>query len=859
MNKADLTNIDMPNYERLVEQSMSFKKRGWAFVIFIVLLSIIAVLATVYFNVKFDFMFNIILTFTSVFGLIWFALYIAGYTRFGSDDVAIPNFAGIADGLKDAIVITANNGLVVYSNDAYIRLARIMEAVESSGKNAPEITFSGDPVISAELFKLANAAKKGLDHYTEIRLKSAANHSTGKSLWVSIQVTKIVSGNFKGGALWQIQDISGRSDRQEMMINKLKQTIDYLEDAPVGFLSTKPDGEITFMNSTLAQWLGGKTGSDFEKKKINRVVGDNGAMILNYKSQNFEKSDNINVDQTSYVDFFKTDGESFPVKIIHRVKVEQGDVKKISSFILPESSADDKLADVNADILFSRFFNYSPLGMAALDKNGVVLSANPSFRDMFSGQKVASNSLTNLVSDSSKKSIERAIEQALVGKIEAVPIDYSSGKDERHSGQLYFNRVRAGLGGVDGDEENIQLIAYVFDTTQQRTLEAQFAQGQKMQAIGQLAGGIAHDFNNVLTAILGNCELLLSEIKSSDPSFADLMGIKNNTNRAASLVGQILAFSRQQTMRPTLVILSDLLADMSVLFTPLKGKNVNIELYHARDLGLVKVDKNQLEQVMVNLVVNAGHAMPDGGDLSIKTSNVSRHEIRELDRKEIEIQDYVKISVSDTGTGMPLEVQKKIFELYYTTKDIGKGTGLGLSTVYGIIKQTDGYIYVDSEVGEGTTFDIYLPRQYPSEEEIKKITNQYRVKKEKLKDLSGKGTILLVDDEEGVRSFAVRALQARGYDMLQAENGAEALEILNNHDGEINLIISDVMMPEMDGPTMYNNLPEKYKKITTIFMSGYAEEVYRDQIAENAKIGFLSKPVGIKKLAETVKLYIDSD
>lgn len=866
MNETDLDKLNAPNYEQLIGQSMNYKRRGWGFVLFVFLLSGLAALTITYFDVKFSFLVNVILTLSGVFGLIWFVLYVAGYARFGLDELPTPSFAGIADGLKDAIVITANDGSVVYSNDAYIRLTYHGENNKDDCMNPPEIAFSRNKDIRDELYKLANAAKNGQEYYAELRLRMAGetvgdenSETLQRSQWVSVQVTKISSGNFKGGALWQIQDISKRSDRQEMMINKLKQTIDYLDEAPVGFISTRPDGEILFMNGSLANWLGGKRGNEFEKNKLSHIVGDNGALVMSPQSLEFEAHANVNIDQTLHVDFIKADGDSFPAKILHRIKVEQGEVQKVSSFVMPEMNLNDKLADINADILFSRFFNYAPLGMAALGKNGAILSANPAFRRLFDDQRVTNSRLIDLVSNSSRKSIDRAIEQAMVGKLETVPIDFLSGDEEKNSGQLFFNRVRAEVGNADGEEEKVQLIAYLLDTTQQRTLEAQFAQGQKMQAIGQLAGGIAHDFNNVLTAILGNCELLLSNIKSSDPSFADLMGIKSNANRAASLVGQLLAFSRRQTLRPTLVTLSDLLSEMRLLFDQLKGKNVNISMHHGRELGWVKVDHNQLEQVLMNLVVNAGHAMPKGGEVSIKTSNVSAREIRELDRKEMTIQDYVLISVRDNGTGMSEEVQRKIFLPFYTTKEIGKGTGLGLSTAYGIIKQTGGFIYVESEEGVGTEFTIYLPRQYPDEETLKEMREKKQRNTEKLKDLSGKGTILLVDDEEGVRSFAVRALQARGYDMLQAEDGQEALDLLDSYEGTIDLIISDVMMPGMDGPTMYNNLPEKYKQVTTIFMSGYAEEVYRDQIAENANIGFLAKPVGIKKLAETVKLYIDND
>ena len=279
-----------------------------------------------------------------------------------------------------------------------------------------------------------------------------------------------------------------------------------------------------------------------------------------------------------------------------------------------------------------------------------------------------------------------------------------------------------------------------------------------MQAVGQLAGGIAHDFNNVLTAIIGFSDLLLANHRPTDPAFQDIMNIKQNANRAAGLVRQLLAFSRQQRLRPQVLSLNDVLADLTILLGRLLGEKTEFDLQHGRDLWLVKADLHQFEQVVINLAVNARDAMPDGGKLTVRTANVSERDSEKLDHAGMEPGEYVLCEVTDTGTGMPPEVMDKIFEPFFSTKEVGKGTGLGLSTVYGIIKQTGGYVYPHSDgKGLGTTFRIYLPRHVGEDaEETEESGDAVSGKKQTAGDLTGSGTILLVEDEEAVRSFAAR-------------------------------------------------------------------------------------------------------
>jgi len=379
-----------------------------------------------------------------------------------------------------------------------------------------------------------------------------------------------------------------------------------------------------------------------------------------------------------------------------------------------------------------------------------------------------------------------------------------------------------------------------------------------MQAVGQLAGGVAHDFNNVLQAIIGYSDLLLANHRPTDPAFQDIMQIKQNANRAASLVRQLLAFSRRQTLRPEVLNLGDTLSDLSMLLRRLLGERVDLDLKLGRDLWFVKADVNQFEQVVVNLAVNGRDAMPDGGHLSIRTANVRAEEAAKLNVAGMPEADYVVVEVADTGSGIPPDVMDKIFEPFFTTKEVGKGTGLGLSTVFGIVKQSGGFIAVDSTVGQGTTFRIYLPRHVPSAEEIlaeepKPAPGTPPAKKPAAADMTGQGTILLVEDEDPVRAVNARALTARGYTVLEAASGVEALQVIEERGAPVDLVVSDVVMPEMDGPTLLRELRKRHPNLKVVFVSGYAEDAFKKNLPEGEEFNFLPKPFSLKQLVEAVK------
>ncbi len=381
-------------------------------------------------------------------------------------------------------------------------------------------------------------------------------------------------------------------------------------------------------------------------------------------------------------------------------------------------------------------------------------------------------------------------------------------------------------------------------------LEAQLAQTLRLQAVGQLAGGIAHDFNNLLTAMIGFCDLLLLRHRPGDQSFADVMQIRQNANRAASLVRQLLAYSRQQTLQPRVISVSEVLAELAHLLRRLIGGAIALKLEHGRDIHPVLVDQGQVEQVVINLVVNARDAMPEGGTLTIRTSNASLTDPIPAAGEMLPAGEYVRIDIVDTGTGIAPEIIDRIFEPFFSTKAVGAGTGLGLATVYGIVKQSGGHVVIDSKLGQGTTFSIFLPRY--AESAAAAAARREGVE-EATRDLTGAGTILLVEDEDAVRLFSARALRNKGYKVIEARSGEAALVIMGQDSEPIDLLITDVVMPEMDGPALVEEVRSWRPDMKVIFISGYAESAFRQQARDGSMLYFLAKPFSLKQLASKVK------
>ena len=409
-----------------------------------------------------------------------------------------------------------------------------------------------------------------------------------------------------------------------------------------------------------------------------------------------------------------------------------------------------------------------------------------------------------------------------------------------------FLRVALHAAGRGTDRH---LIAVLNDVTELKTLEAQFVQSQKMQAIGQLAGGVAHDFNNLLTAISGHCDLLLLRHDQGDHDYGDLIQIHQNANRAASLVGQLLAFSRKQNLMPEILDMRDTLSDLTHLLNRLVGEKVLLTLNHDPSLLHVRADKRQLEQVIMNLVVNARDAMPDGGEIRLETENVVLSEPLTRDRATVPAGSYVLVRVVDEGTGIAPEKLPKIFEPFYTTKRPGEGTGLGLSTAYGIVKQTGGFIFADSDVGRGTTFMLY----FPSHDKPLLVAAPVVHPEPVLSTRKAEGVVLLVEDEAPVRAFASRALRLRGYSVLEAESAEAALLLLQDPGLVVDIFVTDVIMPGKDGPTWVKEALADRPNTKVVFVSGYAEDAFTEHQAMIPNSVFLPKPFSLVDLTSTVQ------
>lgn len=502
-------------------------------------------------------------------------------------------------------------------------------------------------------------------------------------------------------------------------------------------------------------------------------------------------------------------------------------------FLMPLSAALDSRDAIRFEAL--------PVALLKLAPDGHVIVANESARRLLGDENVIRRPLHDLM-----EGLGRSINDWLA--------EAAAGLGDSHTEFLVLKRsdrevfVQVSLSRIMV-EDRVALMAVLTDATELKSLEAQFVQSQKMQAIGQLAGGVAHDFNNLLTAITGHCDLLLMRHDQSDPDYADLVQINQNANRAAALVGQLLAFSRKQNLRPEVLDLRDTLADLTHLLNRLVGERIHLTLCHDPALRSVRADKRQLEQVLMNLVVNARDAMPDGGEIVIETESLSLERAWKRDRATVPPGDYVCVKVKDQGVGIPSDKIQKVFEPFYTTKRTGEGTGLGLSTAYGIVKQTGGYIFVDSVIDQGTCFSLLFPVHEVYDVAGPALPSQ---KQEQIPLVEG-GVILLVEDEAPVRSFACRALRLKGFTVLEAASGEEALETLEDASIGIDLFVSDVVMPGLDGPGWVTQAHENRPGTPVVFMSGYAEDSFSDTQARIPNTAFLQKPFSLNQLVEAVQ------
>ncbi|GHA97585.1 hypothetical protein GCM10009069_20600 [Algimonas arctica] len=655
-----------------------------------------------------------------------------------------------------------------------------------------------------------------------------------------ITVSRLAAGSGTDVVLWQIDEVDALDESESTLSN-----------APIGLFSVTRDGRVISINATMQRWLGGPEA--LSPAHINEFIEDP-LILLDSEAVHGKtvRADTRLITRKGVVTptvmiarWTATDtGDLIASVALHGHTSRPGaDHRKPIAATQPAVGQMIEQASAfasvpfgvlhvdGADIMTARVTYYNK---AFRNLSGRDVPANQSFLSLFDGATVQQTLAGHSPADMAELG---AIDVLLAGP-KAVPV------------ALYV---------VPDPVIPERLWAYLVDISARKSLEEQVRQSQKMQAIGQLTAGVAHDFNNLLTAIRLNTDELLQRHPVGDPSYPELQNINATGARAAALVKKLLAFSRQQTRRAERIDVSEALSDMYLTLKQTLGGQAQLELSHARDLPAVMVDRSQFDNVVMNLCVNARDAMEaqGGGRITIESERLSRPHIKDqvllAALRDFPSDDVVRIAVSDTGTGMTDAVKAKIFEPFFTTKDLGKGTGLGLATVYGIIQQSGGHLAVDSQLGQGTTFNIYLPAASEPTAEEKAAAIPVVVAERKPADLAGQGNILFVEDEAAVRIIAAKSLRKRGYQVTEAEDGEEALEILEDAVEPFDLLLSDVVMPGLDGPGLLKQGRALLGNARIVFISGYAEEKFSDLLAEEPDVTFLPKPFTLAELAEKVK------
>jgi two-component system cell cycle sensor histidine kinase/response regulator CckA len=622
----------------------------------------------------------------------------------------------------------------------------------------------------------------------------------------------------KNSSIMFIKDVTPHFDAYHKLKQNYQQLEQFLDSAPFAIFYTSGQGKILGVNQTFCNWL-----ELTQEQFIGRNISEFLTQSDGYKG---------------LVKVINKNGSSFKALLF---KPNIDPQTRLRPTIL--CKFDSPVALVHEEIVQESAFLDAAIPALTLTHVGMISSSNSALNAIL-GENSVKGEFTQLVHPAQRDEVSKKLQKAFEQRSPILPFEIRL-DDNKLQATMYASRPYQ-----KGQHQEVML--QFIDISEQKRLEDQFIQSQKMQAVGQLAGGIAHDFNNLLTAMIGYSDLLLQRYLPNDPSYTDVMQIKQNANRAANLVRQLLAFSRRQTLQPKVVNITDHLVEISTLLRRLIGAGIDLKMAHARDLWPVKVDVGQFEQVIINLVVNARDAMKGGGSLTIKTSNSHLLRQQRYGHDIIPKGEYISIEVIDTGSGITPENLTYIFEPFFSTKEVGEGTGLGLSTVYGIVKQTGGFVLVDSKIDYGTTFNILLPRYTgPMEGEPVKIEQQ-------IHDLTGGGKVLLVEDEDAVRMFSARALREKGYEVIEAASGDAALELVKGGQ-EFDILVTDVVMPKMDGPTLCKKIRDIYPNARTIFISGYTEDTFRKNLDADANIHFLPKPFTLKDLALKVKEVLDSE
>ncbi len=733
----------------------------------------------------------------------------------------------VLDSDVDARLVARRDGVVVFANRQYQRLAR-EAGVEGFSGLPPRIErlFAQQGAEAMKIFRLCRAARSGDTAHEEIYQVSPVLDGARRRFFVSVQPIKGDDIH----ATWSLRELPVEEEAHDPLASAYA---DYLR--PV--FALEKSGQIMWANAMMRERLGAEKGT---LHHIDDVVLGETAELVKSISEDFENTPIAKIRRT----------HEGPIDGTFQGFARGGTG---DGFVCVELTLEDEELE-QEELTLSGDVNEAPFGVAVVEgefgKDARILEANKAFSEVFGGAARNAAVAKHFSADTLEglaREVKRKGGAASQGNI--IEERIGEGPSARVFA-LYVKPVSRRRGGYG----TRRTLIYSVEITERKRMEIDHGQDQKLKAIGNLAGEVAHDFNNFLQTILGNCELLLMNHPVGDPSNEQLLVIRENSQRLANLTKQLLAFSRKQTMKRTKLSLTDLLRDFTKFLDRAVGDKVQLDLINGRGLQSIKVDQNQLEAAIMNLAVNARDAMgASGGKLTIRTQHISAEDIEQGAYSDLAPQDHVLLEISDTGPGVPEDIADKIFDPFFTTKDVGKGTGLGLSTVYGVIGQMGGAIYLDSKPGEGATFRIFLPayHEVPGESEADEV----KAPQVEVADLTGMGRILVVEDEDSVRNFVKIALIGRGYDVMEACDGTEALDVLEEQGPDyFDLIISDVMMTEMDGPVFVQKTQERYgMRPRVIFISGYAEAAMRDQIDESEDTGYLQKPFQAEALAQAVK------
>ena len=747
---------------------------------------------------------------------------LALFTRPGRDrpGTEAPDF-DILRNAPTAFFLTDALGVVAEQNDAARALAVSLGTRISSGSKMRTL-LGNDTTVDAAIYRAMRRA--GTDGAT---LEVFGVTLAGEPVDATVEITRQRNPRY---FLWSVTTATRAPDAE------MPGTLPFdMSDAPIAYFSADADGTVVEINAVM-RGLAGLVEDDAAPVTLATLFGEEASLLAAPDAREGETVEKL-------ITLHTAAGDRKPVRVIQKYCRFDHHAGISQSFIVPcrKRPVSDEGGEVRRLV---RLLDDAPVAVAVTDLDGLVLEANDRLASMSGGAARVGAEISLAVRLDDRPDVNERLQAVANGGAPSNPLDIklSGVAGKEHEAQFHAHRIDTDKGEM--------LLTYVMDVSAEKVIERKLAQADKMQSVGQLAGGIAHDVNNVLTAIRGHCDLLMLRHHEGDPDFDHLYQIQGQTVRAASTISQLLAFSRRQTMRRQVTQLTETLDEMRFLLKPYITERITFRSHHARDLGLVRIDRSEFHRVIMNLAVNACDAMQSGGTLMVTTRNVAPEDVAGYGYDPIPKGDWVMIEVADTGTGISKADHESIFEPFFTTKATGKGTGLGLATVYGIIKQMEGFIYCESELGKGTTFRIFLPRYHGAIEAEADTTKRDAATP---RDLSGTGRVLLVEDEDSVRSFAVRALELRGYTVTAASSGQEAIEIVTENPEAIDLVVSDVVMPEMTGPEMMREVRKLRPEIGFIFISGYAEDAFREEMMDDEKFGFLPKPFSLKDLAIKVK------